>query len=58
MKRREWIPGALLAAGLLLAAAGVALIYLPAGVIALGVELAALGVVSALGGEEGGHDGR
>lgn len=57
MKRREWIPGALLAAGLLLAAAGVALIYLPAGVIALGVELAALGVVSALGGEEGGRDG-
>lgn len=57
MRRREWIPGALLAAGLLLAAAGVALIYLPAGVIALGVELATLGVVSALGGEEGG-DGR
>lgn len=57
MRRREWIPGALLTAGLLLTAAGVALIYLPAGVIALGVELAALGVVSALGGEEGGRDG-
>ena len=57
MRRREWIPGALLAARLLLAAAGVALIYLPAGVIALGVELAALGVVSALGGEESGRDG-
>lgn len=55
MRRREWIPGALLAAGLLLAAAGVALIYLPAGVIALGVELAALGAVSALGGEEDGN---
>lgn len=57
MKRQDWMVLALLTTGLLLTAAGVALIYLPAGVIALGVELAALGVVSALGGEEGGRDG-
>ena len=57
MKRQDWMALALLTAGLLLTAAGVALIYLPAGVIALGVELAALGGVSALGGEEGGRDG-
>ena len=57
MKRQDWMALALLTAGLLLTAAGVALIYFPAGVIALGVELAALGVMSALGGEEGGRDG-
>lgn len=54
MRRKDWPAVALLAAGLLAVAAGVAMIYLPAGVITLGVALTALGVLAAIGGTEGG----
>ena len=54
MRRKDWPAVALLAAGLLAVAAGVAMIYLPAGVITLGAALTALGVLAAIGGTEGG----
>ena len=54
MRRKDWPAVALLAAGPLAGAAGVAMIYLPAGVITLGAALTALGVLAAIGGTEGG----
>ena len=54
MSRKDWPAVALLAAGRLAVAAGVAMIYLPAGVITLGAALTALGVLAAIGGTEGG----
>ena len=54
MRRKDWPAVALLAAGLLAVATGVAMIYLPAGVITLGAALTALGVLAAIGGTEGG----